>query len=1024
MMRGNINNASSKVNISIRLNLNILIILQTTLNLSPVATPCQLYYSTIPMVATTTKRKKTADMPDSPPKRVVTRARAAKGTDEKPPKPRTTKVATPSTKAAAEKKKAALPAKAAAPPKVTKRKTRADDEVAETVNEAAVEEPVLEVQPPAQTTKVRGRPKKVTPMMDEDIQVVDAPKTRTRQRKAPATEKVEPEAPKTRGRLKKVAEPATVAPETQAQSELVAPEPVKKTVRGRPATTAARIIPRIAAAKVKTVPAKKKVKFEEAHDKENLPVEATEPKKSALKPTGLKAKPVRMPTSVRASATRGRKATRGPEKKAQEAEQKETLPLSPKKVLQVAKSDPISEDELAGEKTPVRALSRSPAKRPMSPIKEMASVSKLSFEQLAAPSSPAKAISSSVFTSPARRPPPSPFKESLKTSPQKLSLGDGIAQPVLMSSRTPMKASLMQETPKRGILLNSVIKPVVLTMRSPMKSSLLQSPARRPPNSPTKAIVRGSPDKSGIMEAANDETTSSIEASPLQARRFSDEQTTSSPFRSARSPEHKFKIHNITNEERILDDRDNKESASQFAEHGEPEVEAETAVFPREVAETVDDSLKSEDHMSMEAPDYFGIMDEMAESPAPQEVPATFAAPAFSIGSLSLRRTSIESEISEDELASPQKFCQATPLRRHDISPKVSGTPTIIDGQNAPQPSNDNLSFTPLADQLSSWNASSPDKQSRKPRRARGVFSLGGEEVHFVADHIPAEAQTVTPAKFSFFDDQMAMHDNQNDTSCDELSVDHPSDVAALQVSQESIASDEYGDENAMPSNPESLRAGHDTDHTLTCTPAKVFTPVKAMQRPLEMHTVSKVPLRPSAEEFPLIPARQRSRSLGGPLTAVAQPKSREHSHVRDEQSATPNLSPSLAPQTPSSGMKLDAETPGRTVRKGIVPDVLKGAVVYVDVHTTEGADASGIFVDLLTQMGARCVKQWNWNPRASMGSSLGSAASPQGTSPDVSANKIGITHVVYKDGGKRTLEKVRSSNGVVLCVGVGWVLE
>jgi hypothetical protein len=39
-------------------------------------------------------------------------------------------------------------------------------------------------------------------------------------------------------------------------------------------------------------------------------------------------------------------------------------------------------------------------------------------------------------------------------------------------------------------------------------------------------------------------------------------------------------------------------------------------------------------------------------------------------------------------------------------------------------------------------------------------------------------------------------------------------------------------------------------------------------------------------------------------------------------------------------------------------------------------------------------------------------------------AGKVGITHVIYKDGGKRTLEKVRDAGGVVRCVGVGWVLE
>jgi hypothetical protein len=114
---------------------------------------------------------------------------------------------------------------------------------------------------------------------------------------------------------------------------------------------------------------------------------------------------------------------------------------------------------------------------------------------------------------------------------------------------------------------------------------------------------------------------------------------------------------------------------------------------------------------------------------------------------------------------------------------------------------------------------------------------------------------------------------------------------------------------------------------------------------------------------------------------------------------------------------------------------VLKGAVVYVDVHTTEGADASGIFVELLSQMGARCVKRWTWSAHQSGSPTpLASESAPASTGADIfspgsqsvgtPAGKIGITHVVFKDGGKRTLEKVRDTNGVVCCVGVGWVLE
>lgn len=107
------------------------------------------------------------------------------------------------------------------------------------------------------------------------------------------------------------------------------------------------------------------------------------------------------------------------------------------------------------------------------------------------------------------------------------------------------------------------------------------------------------------------------------------------------------------------------------------------------------------------------------------------------------------------------------------------------------------------------------------------------------------------------------------------------------------------------------------------------------------------------------------------------------------------------------------AGTPARTPRRDLNPALLRGAVVFVDVHTSEGADASGIFVELLSQMGARCVKSWPWNP-----------SSPPGPGGAPASSRIGITHVVYKDGGKRTLEKVRESAGVVQCVGVSWVLE
>ena len=115
---------------------------------------------------------------------------------------------------------------------------------------------------------------------------------------------------------------------------------------------------------------------------------------------------------------------------------------------------------------------------------------------------------------------------------------------------------------------------------------------------------------------------------------------------------------------------------------------------------------------------------------------------------------------------------------------------------------------------------------------------------------------------------------------------------------------------------------------------------------------------------------------------------------------------------TSSTGAS-DATTPRRDPKAE--KQCLRGAVVFVDVHTTEGEDASGIFVELLTQMGAKCIKSWSWNPRASH--------SPGVDGSEVNS-KVGITHVVYKDGGVRTMEKVRQAGDLVKCVGVGWVLE
>ena len=998
-----------------------------------------------------TKRKKTADMTDSPPKR-VTRARAKNtNTEDIAPKPKATKITTASAKAATMRKKAAEPIRP------VKRKTRADDENVETNEVAVPQQETKEAQP--EPTKAKGRAKKDATGEKEEGRIQDGSRTRARPVKAAATdEPIKSDGPKTRGRAKRAVERVPAVQE--AQKTVEKPVAVKKPTRGRPVINATEIKSSASATRPAAAAPKKRVKFEEELDKENVPIEAEGLKKSAMKPTGLKAKPVRKPVVARAT-TRARKATIPSAQDSQKLKKKKILPLSPKKVNQVAKSDPIiSEDELASEKTPVRALSKSPAKPTTSPVKDFGSVSKLNFSQVTVPSSPSKLKSSSILASPARRPPPSPYKDALKSSPRKVQLGDSMALPMLLPSRTPMKVSLLQESPKRGNLGDNSTQPILLPSKSPFKlsllqespkrvrieekasqpphspsrsspkASLLQSPARRPTVSPMKSTVLVSPVKSGIKTPTFRAAITSRPNSPSKTPSSSLKKAIDSPFQ-ARSPEQTTNIDTKADEEsEVVPDQET--SLALQAENRTNEVAAEVESPLRTAVTTFEEPISFDDTIVIDQSEPISRGDHAVEISNPSEIHMMFKGPAFSLASDALRRISFESG-SEDELASPEKGYGVTPLRSHGCFAQHFGTPAILDGQNSDS-SEDQLSFTPLADQLSSWTASSPNKQNvnTRTRQARGIFSLGGAStvvIHEQTDDISRES----PAKSSFFEDEMAMRDDQEileDVSV-EIDMSNEQDLAALQVSQESHASEEYGDENAIPSDAEILRA--EQDHTLTCTPAKAFTPAKNIsQQPREIHTVSKVPLRASAEDSPIIVTRQRSRSFGGPLSIVHDahqdragqlqiPEEAENEDSSLNQPATPVIVATPAPQTPGSALRLDVKTPGRSACKPTIPDVLQGAVVFVDVHTSEGADASGIFVDLLTQMGARCVKQWSWNPRTSMGSSLTSDA-PQVASPDTT--RVGVTHVVYKDGGKRTLEKVRSSNGVVLCVGVGWVLE
>ena len=371
----------------------------------------------------------------------------------------------------------------------------------------------------------------------------------------------------------------------------------------------------------------------------------------------------------------------------------------------------------------------------------------------------------------------------------------------------------------------------------------------------------------------------------------------------------------------------------------------------------------------------------------------------------------------------------------------------------------DSFGFTPLAGKLSSWNAgSSPLKLARPESPGADVLCQADEETH-VMPQAKTPVAASSPMRNTYFDEAMSaqsttispqpdfevsaddevvepvasmetMDDGVLTPEFDDVPLTNEDVALAAEANEMSLmepeqvedllhddalseASQEYGDENAIPIDPTLL--------VPPTTPARNFTGMR------EFHTVSKVPLKPADDSTPRprikkrghsisrLPVQRPTQGLQRNATVISySPTKQQQSGASLEEIAQEERGASAPPVTPAkSDVWSSVGTPARTPRRDLNPALLRGAVVFVDVHTSEGADASGIFVELLAQMGARCVKSWPWNP-----------SSPPHHDGSGSGSRIGITHVVYKDGGKRTLEKVRESNGVVQCVGVSWVLE
>lgn len=1089
----------------------------------------------------------------SPPKR-MTRARAAATADSTA----TTKTKTKTTKAAATKAATTTKPTTTRTAASMKRKTRADedDDHEESQRQAAGPAAVAAAAnaDAPKPVRARGRPKKVVePEPEKELEpepkkaaaplaatggntaaratrgrpkktVEEAPKpepvktTRTRTRKAQAD--VEDKTPAAPAPAKKTATRGRAAPAkstgTICNEPTTNPTPGLKSNFSRPAS-------RIAAATTK-----KSVTFQEPEKENMVPPLANKAKtKTETEPaaTGMRAKPVRKA----AAATR---ATRTSARTATTAEKKEKpAPLSPKKDSQ---NRPLSrasdsDDELAGYDEPVKPLMKSPVKPPVHRNADVAMTGAHETEEDGEWSDDDDELAgTSVFTSPAKRLPSTPFKDTMK-SPAKRSEGaPTLLFPTKVAdtevAQSPFKASALQSPAKRPHApIPGLQAPSAEPMnqpRSPFKSSLLGSPAKRP-MSPIKfsepvsrsvdvnALESPKPQPLMVDEPVaaspadeNDEEQSQAEddenatsemptaegdhgdvdmlqdeeinlESPVQLEfpgrlsavlpRYADPalQDKSSPLKALSSAQLQ-PIH-IAEEEESAAVEEQPTEAAEEEEATEPAEEEENVETAEEITETADDEAATEvaddDNMELDqaddenldasAKDAVQSQDETSDSEQ-----AVLPEPEVANAEEEPVSNDQNGTHSEEDTA-PQFAVPATPTPENSKASR-SGLPSSAiknAGRAIRSVTRGNkLSFTPLAKQLGDWRSGSPLKQSTlaaSPSNTDG-YSL-------IEDQASTPGQS--PAKGTFFEDEMRIRaemeagmgseaeaemmaaieadlaasfeepeePDYNDipvtsedvelaAEANEMSLLEPDEVEEVieaQAREDTIseASQEYGDENAVPIDPALLNSHGGPTPVTPVRPSAART----------FNTTTKVPLKPADDSTPRS-MKRRSASASrvpakrptGPTrnaTVISYSPTKETAEEdlmdeeEDEQDDQPPVTPSKSDIWSSIG------TPARTPRQDLNPSLLRGAVVFVDVHTSEGADASTVFVDLLTQMGARCVKSWPWNP-----------AGP--AEPESSTSKIGITHVVYKDGGKRTMEKVRESGGVVQCVGVSWVLD
>ncbi|KAK4191795.1 hypothetical protein QBC35DRAFT_485972 [Podospora australis] len=1007
-------------------------------------------------------------------------------------------------------------------------------------------------------TRGRGRPKKAADVAPAG----PAASIRTRGRPKKATESTttttqEPVTRTTRTARRKKATDTEVEPTTDAA-------PARKTATATTRTRPAMSATASTAAKSLAKPAvKKSVKFEEPEKENVVPAPAPTTTRASTTPKttvvagGLRGKPVRSkaaPATGRtttSTSTSTSRTTRGATVSSNEVSKQSTkeakpLPLSPKKINQLALKNRAavveSDDELGmDEKKPVRRFKKAPVKAAVvGATKALAS----SLDRKCAPTEndentiPTVSITADQPTltlmlgTPAKRLPASPWKGTIKSPPRRIeglvsvshSHEDG-GNAAAQSS--PTKMGLLQTPAKRQPLSIPISFGSVsaagngggaLPMASPFKFSLLSSPAKRsmmispvksmPPRieeeeeprspAPTATLLAGpmpaAADEDMVMtlEGESEDEDENMPDSPSRPR-FTGRLSAIVPREA--DPAMSMNMLALPEDNDVDDIKEEQEQAEEAlegeadeqiqeeaaadgneAEAQEDDDSAETIIQEEDEEEAAEDQGEPMALDEVEAPIEEEEEEEEEEedekkkaSTTPSTSPKAAATPAmfhFGLREKDLKPYHDEDTDSEEETparhipvssaafsALPATPSVMTPTTQISRATRSSGRSTVKKARV-----DSGLGFTPLAAQLGNWVAGPSPLKTGISAPSPVVARTANVNQQIVEEDLPTPGM-VEPAN-DFFENAMAVSQPEAEAMDIVVEAAEPSPLATPDSSAEietpiledvsftaedaalaaeadgmsllepeqveelvntsnsshddtvSEASQEYGDENELPVAP---------------APAPV-TPGRVLRR-REVHTVAKVPLKAADDSTPLSRPTMQTRSSSASKVSVSRPTqgmSRNATVIsytptkggddeqdleateQQEQEEKSEVPSQLPPVTPNkTDIWSTMGTPARTPRRDLNPALLRGAVVFVDVHTSEGADASGVFVELLNQMGARCLKEWKWNPD-------GEAAS----------KKVGITHVVYKDGGKRTLEKVRETKGVVQCVGVSWVLD